>query len=491
MYSYLRSPFRDLYVYDKMVQVRVFPFIFPFGCVTYTLLRLPHSPDFSEQYDEPGDFSSRRQQQIRRDSVEIEFRPSSPSGNNDSRPKRPSGNYEGGRRQLRAHHDTSLERKRKRSRSRSHDSRRVKGSRDPSPNACTPQRDRSESQTLVSSSEPSSPAPHPQAVKGKGKAVELGIVANSLDPSAGGSGTARTTIDKSIGSAQIRERPNAEHTVIGISKRGKRDRTPKALTLRQSVQAHLSLQKAEPLKVSRSVAEPESATPGPDLRHGRPSLLERISGMEGAPQSQPIPVSAARPDVSTSPGSGRLLRSAAAEPRERSGGASNNNININYAEEDIIDIDNHRPDPISNVTHQDNADAQAGCADRTPRVNPRDVLERTRVRLAKMKNVMVAGVPPTAPTPPPIALDPSTPAEPEETVAPAPDVIATLRNRLLERLESERRDAIGAASGEPGVEPVAGNASEDSLRAELRARNQLRARLAVAKADRHVGNLEA
>jgi len=490
MYSYLRSPFRDLYVYDKMVQVRVFPFIFPFGCVTYTLLRLPHSPDFSEQYDEPGDFSSRRQQRIRRDSVEIEFRPSSPSRNNDPRPKRPSGNYEGGRRQSRAN-DTSFERKRKRSRSRSHDSKRVKESRDPSPDACTPQRDRSESQTLASSSEPSPPAPHPQVVKGKGKAVELGIVANSPDPSAGGSGTARITIDKSIGSAQIRERPNAEHTVIGISKRGKRDRTPKALTLRQSVQAHLSLQKAEPLKVSRSVAEPESATPGPDLRHGRPSLLERISRMEGAPHNEPIPVSAARPDVSTGPESGRLLRSAAAEPGERSGGASNN-ININYAEEDIIDIDNHRPDPISNVTHQDNADAQAGCADRTPRVNPRDiVLERTRVRLAKMKNVMVAGVPPTAPTPPPIPLDPSTPAESEETVPPAPDVVATLRNKLLERLESERRDAIGAASGEPDVEPVAGNASEGSLRAELRARNQLRARLAVAKADRHVGNLEA
>ena len=48
MYSYLRSPFRDLYVYDKMVQVRILPFSFLFGCFTYTLLRLPHSPDFSE-----------------------------------------------------------------------------------------------------------------------------------------------------------------------------------------------------------------------------------------------------------------------------------------------------------------------------------------------------------------------------------------------------------------------------------------------------------
>jgi hypothetical protein len=91
-----------------------------------------------------------------------------------------------------------------------------------------------------------------------------------------------------------------------------------------------------------------------------------------------------------------------------------------------------------------------------------------------MKNVMVAGIPPTAPTPPPIPLDPSTPAEPEETTPPP--VVATLRNKLLERLESERKRAIGAASVELGVEPVGGNISEDSLRAELRARNRLRAR---------------
>jgi E3 ubiquitin-protein ligase Topors len=48
MYSYLRSPFRDLYVYDEMVQVRVIPFCFPLGCFTYTLPWLSHSPDFSE-----------------------------------------------------------------------------------------------------------------------------------------------------------------------------------------------------------------------------------------------------------------------------------------------------------------------------------------------------------------------------------------------------------------------------------------------------------
>jgi len=417
--------------------------------------------------------------------MEIEFRPLSHSKHNDTHPERPGGNYEGGWR--RRTHVTPSERRRKRSRSRSHGRERLQESRDPSPDARTLQIDRSESPILASSSKPPSPAPHPQAVKGKGKATDLGRVANGLGPSPGGSGAERTTIDKGLGSAQIYELPNAEHTVIDNSKHGNRDRAPKALTLRQSVQAHLSLNKAEPLKVSRSIAEPESTTPGPDLRHGRPSLLERISGMEGIPHSQLIPVSAAHPDVSTISESVLLLRSAAAAP-ERFGGASSN-ININYAEQDIIDIDNYRPDPISNVIHQDNATAQAEYADRTPRVNPRDILERTRVRLAKMKNVMVTGVPPTAPTPPPIPLDPSTPAEPEETTPPAP-VVATLRNKLLERLESERRRAIGAASGKPGVEPVAGNISEDSLRVELRARNQLRARLAVAKADRRVGDLE-
>ena len=101
---------------------------------------------------------------------------------------------------------------------------------------------------------------------------------------------------------------------------------------------------------------------------------------------------------------------------------------------------------------------------------------------------MVAGIPPTAPTPPPIPLDLSTPAE-SDKITPTP-VVTTLRNKLLERLESERKRAIGAASGEPEVEPVVENISEGSLKAELRARNQLRARLAVARTDRHVDNLE-
>ena len=47
MYSYLRSPFRDLYVYDKMVQVRILSVLY-FGHVTYTILWLPYSPDPSE-----------------------------------------------------------------------------------------------------------------------------------------------------------------------------------------------------------------------------------------------------------------------------------------------------------------------------------------------------------------------------------------------------------------------------------------------------------
>jgi E3 ubiquitin-protein ligase Topors len=47
MHSYLRSPFRDLYVYDKMVQVRIHLFVLRFGCVTYTLLWFLRSSDFS------------------------------------------------------------------------------------------------------------------------------------------------------------------------------------------------------------------------------------------------------------------------------------------------------------------------------------------------------------------------------------------------------------------------------------------------------------
>jgi len=358
----------------------------------------------------------------------------------------------------------------------------VRQSRDPSVDAPI-----SESQTLASSSGRSSPMPRPQASKGKRKATGLGGVAVGLGPYPGRSEAERATIDKSLGSAQIREPPNAEHTVIDDSKYGKRDRAPKALTLRQSVQAHLSLQKTEPLKVSRRVGGPESRMPGPDLRHGRPSLLERISRMEEIRHNQPDSVSAVQPGVSASPDAAQPLGLAVAHPG-RSGAASDN-ISDNHTEEDITDIDNHRHDPISNIIHYSNATAQAENADRASRVDPKDVLERTRIRLAKMKNVMVAGIPPTAPTPPPIPMEPSMAAEPAETTPPA-RIVATLKNKLLERLESERKRAIGAACGEPGVESVTEKTSEDSLKAELRARNQLRARLAVAKADGHVDNLE-
>ena len=343
-------------------------------------------------------------------------------------------------------------------------------------------------QALASSPGPSSPTLRPQVAKGKRKATDLDRVVDGLGPYPGRSNAERATIDKSLGSAQIREPPNAEHTVIDDSKYGNRDRAPKALTLRQSIQAHLSLRRTEPLKVGRAVVGvPESRTPGPDLRHGCPSLLERISGMEEVPHNQPASVYAVHPGASTDPDVAHSPRSTAAQP-ERPGEASGN-INVNHTEEDIIDIDNHRPDPISTTIHQSNATAQAESTDRASRVDPKDGFERTHSRLAIMKNVMVAGVPPTAPTPPPVPLDPSTPEDPAETTPPAL-VVATLRNKLLERLESERKCAIGAASGEPGVEPVTGNVGEDSLKAELRARNQLRARLAVAKVDRHVDNLE-
>ena len=402
-----------------------------------------------------------------------------PARLDDSHPERPGDIDEDGRR--RRAHDITYVKRRKRSRSRSHDRERARQSQDLGIDACTLQRARSESQTLAGSSGPSSPAPRSQVVKGKEKATDLGRLANGVGPSTGGDAAGRTAIDNV---PPIRELPNAEHTVIDGSKQGNSDRAPKALTLRQSIQAHLALQKTEPLKVSRSPAGPKSSISGPDLRHGRPSLLERISGMEEVADNKLVSVSGAHADVPGNQRSTRPLPSATAQP-ERSGAASDN-ININYAGEATIDIDNHRPDPISNIIDKDNGTVQAECADRAPRVNPQDVLERTRVRLAKMKSVMVAGVPPTAPTPPSIPPDPSTPAELEET-DPAP-AVTTTKNKLLERLESERRRAIGAAPGEPEVEPAVGNVSEDSLRVELRARNQLRARLAVARVDRHTGD---
>ena len=344
---------------------------------------------------------------------------------------------------------------------------------DPGVDEHASQKAQAESQTLTSTSG----SRHTQIAKGKGKAVNLEIFTDEPDPSTSRSEAA---IDKGAGNVHTRGLPNTEHTVIVDSKCGKRDRAPKALTLRQSVQAHLSLP-AEPLRVSRS-----PAGSGPDPRHGRPSLLERISGMEEVSPSRLVSVSTVHLGLPAGSAPAPPPRPFAAQPQQPGVTSSD----VDFAGGGSFGIDNNS-DPISNPVRQDNDNtiAQAEHPDRIPRVSNEDVLERTRVRLAKMKNVMVAGVPPTAPTPPPIPLDPSTPTEPDETTLPTP-VVATLRNKLLKRLESERMRAIGAASVESEVEPVAGNGGEDSLRAELRARNQLRARLTVAKADRHVGNLE-
>ena len=408
------------------------------------------------------------------------FRPPSPSRRNYSRPRRPDGNYEDD--WQRRTPGTSYGRSRKRSRSMSRDKERDRRLRDASIDERTLRRDRSGSRTLATSSGSSSPVPHSQVVKGKGKAVDLGGVASGIGPSTSGAEAEMGTTDKTVGN--VRDLTNAEHTVIGDFKRRNRDRTPKALTLRQSVQAHLSLQQTEPLKVSRPPAWPKTRIPGPDLRHGRPSLLERISGMEEAHQNQLVSVSGVHLGVPAGSDPARSPRLTAGQPEEP--GTDDNRINP--TEQGTTDIDGPRLDPISNVINQNNSVAQAERPDRVPRVDTKEVLERTRIRLAKMKNMMVAGIPPTAPTPPPIPLDPSMPVELGETT-PAVPVVATPRNKLLERLESERRRAIGAASGEPEVEPITGNISEDSLKAELRARNQLRVRLAVVKGDGHVGNL--
>ncbi|KAF9653602.1 hypothetical protein BDM02DRAFT_3182613 [Thelephora ganbajun] len=429
MYSYLRSPFRDLYVYDKMVQVRTILLVLHFGMMNRKIFQADASNKFVETIrGQHFDHVLLRDiiTHSREDRMEV----------------------------VRTIGDEGLA------------ERLLRGDESAADLGLMTRRGFGDYEI--------------QVVKGKGKAMDLDEVANSPGPPTSGSEVERATIDKEAGDAQVCELPNTEHMVIGDSIRGNRDRRPKALTLRQSVQAHLSLQKTEPHKVSRPAAGPESRISGPGLRHGRPSLFERISGMEGVPHSQLVSVSAV--DISASPDHAHPLRPAAVQP-ERLGVASSN---INPTEEGTIDIDNQRPDLISNIIRQDNSATQADRPDRPPRINAEDVLERTRLRLAKMKNVVVAGIPPTAPTPPAIPLDPSTPAG----AIPLVPVVATLRNKLLERLESERKRAIGAASGEPEVEPVAGNISEDSLKAELRARNQLRARLVVAKADRHVGNLE-
>lgn len=374
--------------------------------------------------------------------MEIKSRSLPPSGHNNSPPGRADGDKTSG---------TSRERRRKRNLSRSRDRARAR--------------------------DPSVSPPPPRVTKGKERAVDLSGVADGLSPAANGSGGERTAIDKGAVNTRV---PNVENTVIGDFKRGNRDRAPKALTLRQSVQAHLSLQKSEPLKVSRLLDELGNNISGPSLRHGRPSLLERISGMEEILHRQSTSVSPPHVNSSTNIDPIHPLPSA---PQLSAG----TNGNACSAEGGTIDNQSHNP--VSNVDHENDLTAPADRPDRTPRVDTEAVLQRTRIRLAKMKNTMVAGIPPTAPTPPPIPLDLPTPVEPEETTPPTP-VVENLRNRLWERLESERKRAIGAASGELSGGPVAGNISEDSLQAELRARSRLRARLAVTKGDSHVDILE-
>ena len=402
----------------------------------------------------------------------IGFRPSSPSRHSCSPPRRPDNNYgDDGRREVRG---ASGGRRRKRSRSGSHDRGQARQLRDPGADERPSRRARSECQTLPGSSGSLPPVPHSQVVKGKGKAVDLGSVANGRDEDE------RARIDK-----RVHELPDAEHTVIDDSKCGRGDRAPKVLSLRQSVQAHLSLRQTEPLKVSRPDAGSERRILGPDPRHGRPSLLERISGMEDVSQSHFVSVSTLHLALSAGPDPARSPRSAAIKLAQSRTLGGDTDPTKEYA----VAIDSHHPDPIPDLAHQDNPTAQFDCPDRATRVNTKDVLERTRVRLAKMKNAMVAEIPPTAPTPPPIPIDPSTPTEPGGTTPSAP-IIATMRNKLLERLESERMRAVGAACREPGAEPIVGNISERSLKAELRARSQLRARFATVNADCHVGSSE-
>lgn len=313
--------------------------------------------------------------------------------------------------------------------------------------------------------------------------MDLSRVANRLSPSTSKSEAERVTIDNSLLHAPIHGFPNAEHTVIVDSKRGNRDRAPKALTLRQSVQAHLSLPKTQLLKVSSPPDEPEDRTSGPPLRHGRPSLLERISGMEEVLHNEPVSVSSAHIYISTGPYKSPP-QSNAMHPQRSAG----TNRDINLIRERSTNIDSQHPDHISNITYDNNFTAHAICPNRAPRADTD--YERTHVGLAKMKNVVATVIPSAAPRSPSISSVPSTPAGPGETTPPSP-LLANLRSKLLEeRLDRERKRAIGAASGELQVEPVVGNISEDSLRAELRARNRLRTRLIVAKGDRHVDILE-
>jgi hypothetical protein len=255
----------------------------------------------------------------------IALRSSSPSRRRSSLPGRPDGKREDGLRRARG---TSYERRRKRSRSGSHDRKRVRQLRDPGVDERTSRGDRSEIHNLTNSSAPSSPAPHSRVVKGKEKAGDLGRVTNGLGPPASGSEAEWTTTDEGVGNAQIREPPIRNTRSLTIPNVGTEIEHQKhSLYVNPSKLIYL-YRKPNRLRLVALPLNPGARTPGPDLRHGRRSLLERISGMEEVPHQRLVSVSAVHLDVSISPDPARPRRSAAAQP-ERSGAASSN-INLGY-----------------------------------------------------------------------------------------------------------------------------------------------------------------
>jgi hypothetical protein len=109
-----------------------------------------------------------------------------------------------------------------------------------------------------------------------------------------------------------------------------------------------------------------------------------------------------------------------------------------------------------------------------------DIMARTRVRLAKLKNEPVAGVPPSAPTPS-IARSVSSATS---------NVSTSLRNKLLGKLEEEKRYVSDSdqVPSVPTTEIRAPTNSEDALdddsliaESNLRMQAQLRVQLVAAK----------
>lgn len=125
-----------------------------------------------------------------------------------------------------------------------------------------------------------------------------------------------------------------------------------------------------------------------------------------------------------------------------------------------------------------------------PSFSAPEIMARTRIRLAKLKNETVAGIPPSTPTPP---LTPS-------ALSSTSNAPTSLRNKLLGKLEEERRQV------NDGVQPVPSTTetesfpnSDDALNGEslkvesnLRMQAQLRVRLTAAKRarDNHDSNTE-